>query len=95
MTNEKLRKRATHSEITQQMLNRPHYFKKIKDDVERHELRAKNTHFRRKLLKDRKKEHYRNDYERMRGIIAFSILPQGTRENIEKRMKEIEKFQLT
>ena len=95
MTNEKLRKRETRDELTHHLLNRPHYFKKIKDDVERHELRAKNLHFRRKLLKDRKKEHYRNDYERMRGIIAFSILPQGTKENIERRMKEIEKFQLT
>ena len=57
MTNEQLRKRATHDELTQQILNRPHYFKKIKNDVERHELRAKNMHFRRKLLKDRKKEN--------------------------------------
>ena len=46
------------------------------------------------LLKDRKKENYRNEYDRLRGIIAHSILPQGTKENIERRMKELEKFQL-
>ena len=94
MTTEKLRKRATHDEIAQTIMNRPHYFKRVKDDVERHELRAKNIHFRRKLLKDRKKENYRNEYDRLRGIIAHSILPQGTKENIERRMKELEKFQL-
>ena len=74
--------------------NRPHYFKMIQELMERHELRAKSINFRMKLLKDRRKSMYQNEYDRIKGIIGHSILPQGTKENIERRMKEIEKFQL-
>ena len=74
--------------------NSPHYFKLVKEMMERHEMRAKSINFRMKLLQDRRKSMYQNEYDRIKGIIAHSILPQGTKENIERRMKELEKFQL-
>jgi len=74
--------------------NRPHYFKMIKELMERHELRAKSINFRTKLLQDRKKSMYQNEYDRIKGIIAHTVVPEQTKEIIQKRMKQIEKFEL-
>ena len=75
--------------------NSPHYFKMVKDMMERHELKAKSLEFRTKLLKDRRKAMYQNEYDRIKGIIAHTVVPQQTKEIIQKRMKQIEKFELT
>ena len=74
--------------------NRPHYFKMIQELMERHELRAKSINFRMKLLKDRRKSMYQNEYDRIKGIIAHTVVPEQTKETIQRRMKHIEKFEL-
>ena len=74
--------------------NSPHYFKLVKDMMERHELKAKSINFRMKLLQDRRKSMYQNEYDRIKGIIAHTVVPEQTKEVIQKRMKQIEKFEL-
>ena len=74
--------------------NSPHYFKMVKEMMERHELKAKNINFRMKLLQDRRKSMYQNEYDRIKGIIAHTVVPEQTKEIIQKRMKQIEKFEL-
>ena len=74
--------------------NSPHYFKLVKDMMERHELKAKNINFRMKLLQDRRKSMYQNEYDRIKGIIAHTVVPEQTRDTIKKRMEQIEKFEL-
>ena len=74
--------------------NSPHYFKMVKEMMERHEMKAKSINFRMKLLQDRRKAMYQNEYDRIKGIIAHTIVPQQTKEIIQKRMKQIEKFEL-
>ena len=74
--------------------NSPHYFKMVKDMMERHELKAKNINFRMKLLQDRRKSMYQNEYDRIKGIIAHTVVPEQTKEVIQKRMKQLEKFEL-
>ena len=74
--------------------NSPHYFKMVKDMMERHELKAKSINFRMKLLQDRRKSMYQNEYDRIKGIIAHTVVPEQTKEIIQKRMKQIEKFEL-
>ena len=74
--------------------NSPHYFKMVKDMMERHELKAKSINFRMKLLQDRRKSMYQNEYDRIKGIIAHTVVPEQTKEVIQKRMKQIEKFEL-
>ena len=74
--------------------NSPHYFKMVKDMMERHELKAKSINFRMKLLQDRRKSMYQNEYDRIKGIIAHTVVPQQTRDTIKKRMEQIEKFEL-
>ena len=74
--------------------NSPHYFKMVKEMMERHELKAKNINFRMKLLQDRRKSMYQNEYDRIKGILAHTVVPQQTRDTIKKRMEQIEKFEL-
>ena len=74
--------------------NSPHYFKLVKEMMERHEMRAKSINFRMKLLQDRRKSMYQNEYDRIKGIIAHTVVPEQTKEIIQKRMKQIEKFEL-
>ena len=74
--------------------NSPHYFKMVKELMERHELKAKSINFRTKLLQDRRKSMYQNEYDRIKGIIAHTVVPEQTKEIIQKRMKQIEKFEL-
>ena len=66
----------------------------VKELMERHELKAKSINFRMKLLQDRKKSISQNEYDRIRGIIAHTVVPEQTREVIKRRMDELEKFQL-
>ena len=81
---------STHLEHS--IRNRPAYLKRIKEMLEAHELKAKSIHFRRKLLQDRKKASYQNEYDRLRGAIAHTVVSQHTREVIEKRKAELIKF---
>ena len=74
--------------------NSPHYFKMVKDMMERHELKAKSINFRMKLLQDRRKSMYQNEYDRIKGILAHTVVPQQTRDTIKKKMEQIEKFEL-
>ena len=74
--------------------NSPHYFKMVKEMMERHELKAKSINFRMKLLQDRRKSMYQNEYDRIRGILAHTVVPQQTKDVIQRRMKQIEKFEL-
>ena len=74
--------------------NSPHYFKMVKDMMERHELKAKSLEFRTKLLKDRRKAMYQNEYDKIKRILTHTVVPQQTKEIIQKRMKQIKKFEL-
>ena len=81
---------STHLE--QSIRNRPAYFKRIKEMLEAHELKAKSIHFRNKLMRDRKRASYQNEYDRLRGAIENTVVSQHTREVIEKRKAELIKF---
>ena len=80
------------TQLERDIRNRPAYFKRIKDMLEAHELKSKNIHFRNKLLRDRKRASYQNEYDRLRGAIAHTVVSQHTREVIEKRKAELIKF---
>ena len=46
------------------------------------------------LMNDRRKAMYQNEYDRIKGIIAHTVVPEQTKQVIQKRMKQIEKFEL-
>ena len=72
------------TQLEHDIQNRPAYFKRIKDMLEAHELKAKSINFRRKLLQDRKKAGYQNEYDRLRGTIAHTVVTNHTKAIIEK-----------
>ena len=72
--------------------NRPRYFKQIKDMLEAHELKAKSIHFRTKLLQDRRKASYQNEYDRLRGAAAHTVVSEQTKAVIENRQAQLIKL---
>ena len=80
------------TQLERDIINRPTYFKRIKETLEAHELKAKNIHFINKLLRDRKRASYQNEYDRLRGAIENTVVSQHTREIIEKRKDELIKL---
>ena len=87
-------KAKDYQSFVDQYRNRPHYFKLAKEMMERHETRQKSNLFRNQLLRDRRKSMYQNEYDRIRGVIAHTVVPQQTTGVLENRLKEIKKFQL-
>ena len=80
------------TQLEHDIQNRPAYFKRIKHMLEAHELKVKSIHFRRKLLEDRKKAGYQNEYDRLRGAIAHTVVTNHTKAIIEKRKAELIKL---
>ena len=69
--------------------NRIHYWRRVKHIMEMHENKEKSIHFRKKLLQDQTMANYQNEYERIRGALAQSVLPQGTKSILERRETEL------
>ena len=80
------------TQLEHDIQNRPAYFKRIKRMLEAHELKVKSNHFRRKLLQDRKKAGYQNEYDRLRGAIAHTVATNHTKAIIETRKAELIKL---
>ena len=87
-------KAKDYQSFVDQYRNRPHYFKLAKEMMERHETRQKSILFRNQLLKDRRKSMCQNEYDRIRRVITHTAVPQQTKDVLENRLKDIEKFQL-
>jgi len=81
-----------YSQIDNVYRNRLEYWKRVKHLLEMHELKDKSILFRKKLLDDAKKTNYTNEYNRIRGILAHSVVDQQTKQNIENRMTELSKL---
>ena len=84
--------KINHSHREDAIINRIHYWNRVKHMMEMHELKHKSIHFRKKLLEDRAKVNYQNEYDRIRGTLAHSVVPIQTKRNIENRMKDLEKL---
>jgi hypothetical protein len=72
--------------------NRPNYYRTAKYKLEIQDTKRKSIAFRNNILKNREKANYQNEYDRLRGIIAHTVVPMETKERIEQRLKDIEKF---
>ena len=72
--------------------NRLDYRKRTKRMMEMHEIKQKSILFRKKLLEDMVKTNYQNEYERLRGNLAHSVVPEQTIEVMRKRMDDLVKL---
>ena len=72
--------------------NRLGYWKLVKKTMEAHETKAKSILFRKNLLDAQKKINYQNEYERLRGTLAHTVVPIQTRETLTKRIDQLAKL---
>ena len=70
------------------------YFENLKKELEAKATKVANLNYRKKLKQQQDKENSVNEIHRIRGVLSLSDnrLPIGTRERLQNRIKEIEKF---
>ena len=68
------------------------YWKRIKNQLEQQELKAKSIHFRNKLIQDQQTLNYKLEYDRLTGVLAHTVLNQQTKDNVEARTAKLKSF---
>ena len=71
------------------ILNRIHYWKRVKHMMDMHETKEKNIHFRKKMLEDQSKTNYQNEFDKIRGALAHSMLSMQSRHTLQRREDEL------
>ena len=87
-------KPSDYSTTRNYLKNRPKYYLSQKKLIEAHQNKAASIEFRKKVLDDRKRLSYMNEYDRLRGLLAHTVVPEQTKRTIEDRFKQIQKFEL-
>ena len=72
--------------------NQMKYLEQVKRELELRKSRVANLSYRKKLRQMQDKENYISEIHRIRGVLsqADNRLPIGTRERLEKRLKDIQ-----
>ena len=65
------------------------YFENLKKELEAKKTKVANLNYRIKLKQMQERDNYLNEIHRIRGVLSDNRLPFGTRERMEKRLKEI------
>ena len=66
-----------------------HYLKILKDEQEFRDTKAKSINYRRKMLERQKISNYKNELDRVVGLISQTVLKGVTHEQLDKRKKEL------
>jgi len=66
-----------------------HYFERVKEQMEKHELKAKSIHFRRNLLERQKVANYTNELDRVRGLLSQTVLHPHTKRSLITRASQL------
>ena len=83
-----LHKKGKHLENS--IRNKLDYWKKVKRTMEMHETKQKSILFRKQVLDDRVRANYQNEYERLRGVIAHTVVPEQTRQRLISRIGQLQ-----
>ena len=83
-----LHKKGKHLE--ESVRNRLDYWKRVKRTMEMHETKQKSILFRKQVLDDRVRANYQNEYERLRGVIAHTVVPEQTRQRLIARVGQLQ-----
>ena len=65
------------------------YLKQLKHFHEMHEAKAKSIHFRRNLLERQKITNYKNELDRIKGVMSQTVLKGITHTHLEKRTEQL------
>ena len=68
--------------------NRIGYFKRVENMMDAHE----SITFRKNLLDKRAQANHQNEYEKLRGILAHTVVPQQTTNTVKTRLANLEKL---
>ena len=83
-----LHKKGKHLEDS--IRNRIDCWKRVKHTMEMHETKQKSILFRKQILDDRVRANYQNEYERLRGVIAHTVVPEQTRQRLINRVGQLQ-----
>ena len=72
--------------------NRLKMFKREKKLMQAHETKAKSILFRKNIIDVQKRANYQNEYERLRGTLAHTVVPIQTQEVLTKRIEDLVKL---
>ena len=72
--------------------NRIQYFKRVEEMMDGHESMQKSITFRKQLLDKRAQANHQNEYEKLRGILAHTVVPQQTTNTVKTRLANLEKL---
>ena len=65
------------------------YFENLKKELEAKKTKVANLNYRIKLKQMQERDNYLNELHRIRGVLSDNRLPIGTRDRLEKRLKNI------
>ena len=67
----------------------PHQLKHLKDRLEAYNTKSSLLTFRKKLLEDQAKNNYSMEYDKIRGMLANSVMPFRTQAQLMNRRDEL------
>ena len=68
------------------------YYKKLKNQMEAHETKAKSIQFRNHVLQRQKINNYSNELERVKGELSNSVLGWQSREHLLNRQFQLKRL---
>ena len=81
--------------LEQAIGNRLNYYKRQRNIIKAHQTKASLISLRKEWLDRQKSSNYQNEYDRIRGILQNSSLPGVTKENLNKRVKNLKEMGIT
>ena len=66
-----------------------HYLTQLKNFHEMQEMKVKNINYRNKMLERQKIANYKNELDRVNGLISQSVLKSVTHDQLKKRKSEL------
>jgi len=79
-------------DLEKMIAHKLHYYKQLQKQIDAHRTKAASAHLRKQWLERQKVNNYQNEYDRIRGIIAQSVVKHGpnTVEQLQERAKKLE-----
>ena len=78
-------------ELDMSVAHRLRYFKLLRQKLDAHKSRAESIALRKDWLAAQKRVNYQSEYDRVRGLLSQTILPDGAR-RLEEREAELKKL---
>ena len=70
----------------------PHYWKRVKDQLEAYNTKVASFAYRKKMLDDQKRINYSNDMSNIRGVLGSKRLPFQTVARLKNRHAELKRL---